>query len=93
MHRVAPASRVCLQVFQCHYMRYLYTLFGEQPPKYILDAGGCTCAALLGLGSVFPSRAASHAALHVRLTGANAGHYSCLSNLPCVACCRRLLWH
>ncbi|KAI7839152.1 hypothetical protein COHA_007155 [Chlorella ohadii] len=31
--------RVFKQVFQCHYMRYLYTLFGDQPPKYILDAG------------------------------------------------------
>lgn len=27
------------QVFRCHYMRYFYSLFEQQPPKYILDAG------------------------------------------------------
>jgi predicted O-methyltransferase YrrM len=28
------------QIFQCHYLRYLYALFeDEEPPKYILDAG------------------------------------------------------
>lgn len=35
------------QIFQCHYLRYLYALFDDgEPPKYILDAGqpllGCT---------------------------------------------------
>ena len=29
----------CLQIFQLHYMRFLYTLFGKNEPKYILDAG------------------------------------------------------
>ncbi len=39
-HVVTPTCFIhCFQVFQCHYMRYLYTLFGDQPPKYILDAG------------------------------------------------------
>ena len=36
------------QIFQCHYLRYLYVLFGDEPPKYILDAGapasGNNCA-------------------------------------------------
>ncbi|KAL4857493.1 Glycosyltransferase family protein 64 protein C5 [Chlorella vulgaris] len=31
--------KVFQQVFQYHYMRYLYTLFAEEPPQYILDAG------------------------------------------------------
>lgn len=31
--------QVFQQVFQFHYMRYLYTLFADQPPQYVLDAG------------------------------------------------------
>ena len=29
-----------VQIFQCHYLRYVYALFeDDDPPKYILDAG------------------------------------------------------
>lgn len=34
-----PHPHIPLQVFQYHYMRYLYTLFADKPPQYILDAG------------------------------------------------------
>ena len=50
MTRPAPLSCApVLQVFQCHYMRYLYTLFAGQEPRYILDAGktpstACDCS-------------------------------------------------
>lgn len=34
------AAHNLLQIFQCHYLRYVYALFeDDDPPKYILDAG------------------------------------------------------
>lgn len=43
------------QIFQCHYLRYVYALFeDDDPPKYILDAGANVGMSTLLFKSLWP---------------------------------------
>ena len=85
--RLAPTPVHCclLQIFQLHYMRFLYTLFGKNEPKYILDAGATH--KLTELSCVVRRRHAAMLPLLLPLTGRHV-------LVPYVLCrCQRWLFY